>query len=190
MAPQQTFFQHLIFAYTEKCNARCAHCCSSCGPDRTEKLSPQRVIENLDVLPNLGISSFTLSGGEPFIYFDEIREICLHAKRLNLKFNLGTNGFWAKNYAYAERIVHLFKSLGLDRLLLSYDKYHQNYIEINNIFNLVKAATVVGVNAKITVDMTRDDEVGKEILKRLVAELKEHDCEISVKEPHLVGRAK
>jgi MoaA/NifB/PqqE/SkfB family radical SAM enzyme len=157
----------------------------NCGPDKTEKLSPEAVKNCLKALPNIGISEFCISGGEPFLFLREIKDILAFANSLNLKTNLGTNGYWGVSYNKSFEILKQLSSFGLNMLLLSADKYHQKFISIERLINILNAAKDIGIKVKITVDMTKKDRESILIAKRL----KDYDCLISLKEPKLVGRA-
>ncbi len=95
---QEINFYNVTFIYTFKCNIQCAHCLYECGPQREEKLSVDAVKNSLKSLKKLEINNFTLTGGEPFLYIEEIEEILSFANSLDLKCLIGTNGFWGKTY--------------------------------------------------------------------------------------------
>lgn len=178
-------FCFVTFVYTNKCTAQCSHCCYRCGPDKNDKLSPEIVKNSLSSLPGLNISEFCITGGEPFLFLPEIEDILFFAKSMGLKSHIGTNGFWGVTYDKSYNILKRLYSSGLRVLLLSTDKYHQEFVSIDKIFNIVKAAEDIGIRVKITVNMT-----GKETENlALIEKFKDFDCLISFKEPKLVGRA-
>jgi MoaA/NifB/PqqE/SkfB family radical SAM enzyme len=183
-------FKEIIFIYTYKCNAICAHCGSNCSPMRSEKLTVPKTKECLELISNLDIKIFTISGGEPLLFFEEMQELFCYAFHLGLKFNLGTNGFWANEYKKTYEIISMLKTLGISTLLLSVDKYHQQFIELENILNIVNAAEKIGVKVKITINTIRDDVEGQKLISKLLSELIDKNCFISIKEPKLIGRAK
>jgi len=179
-------FSFLTFLYTNTCNARCSHCCLSCGPDKNDKLSPEFLKENLSYLPGLNISKFCITGGEPFIFLEEIEEILSFAGSLGLKSYIGTNGFWGVSYSKSYNVLRKLYLSGLKVLLLSTDKYHQEFVSVDKIYNIARAAEDIGIVVKITVNMT-----GKETENLLLIEkFKDFGCLISFKEPKLTGRAR
>ncbi len=183
--PAKINFSFVTFIYTNACTAQCSHCCYQCGPGKNDKLSPEIVKDTLSSLPGLNIADFCISGGEPFIFLDEVEDILFYAKSLRLNAHIGTNGFWGVSYDKCYHILKRLYLLGLRMLLLSTDKYHQEFVSVDNIFNIVKAAEDIGVRVKITVNMT-----GKETENlSLIEKFKDFDCLISFKEPKLVGRA-
>ena len=178
-------FKHITYIYTNKCNAECSHCILSCGPTKTNKLSPEIVKKTLKDLFDYKIQKFSISGGEPFLFFREIESILSFSNSMNLKSQLGTNGYWGISYNKSFEILKKLHSHGLTKLLLSADKYHQKYVKIKNIFNILMAAKDVGVKVKISTDMTRKDQESFSIIKKL----EDFDCLISLKQPKLIGRA-
>lgn len=179
-------FSFMTFLYTTWCNAQCSHCCLSCGPDKNDKLSPGFVKDTLSSLADLNIPEFCITGGEPFLFLKEIEDILSFADSLGLKSHIGTNGFWGVSYDDSCHILKRLHSSGLKALLLSTDKYHQEFVSVDNIFNIVKAAEDIGISVKITVDMTANDT--QNLL--LIDKFKDFNCLISFKEPKLVGRAR
>jgi len=178
-------FLNVTFIFTFKCNARCAHCLYECSPERNEKFQIFIIKEALKSLHNLGINHFTLTGGEPLLFIKEVEEILTFANSLNIKSLIGSNGFWGKTYEDAFNILKKLHSLGLRKLLLSVDKFHQNFIDVEKLFNILKSAEEIGIKVKITVNMTRKDTESIELIKKF----KKYNCVISLKEPKLVGRA-
>ncbi|NIM16450.1 MAG: radical SAM protein [Candidatus Aminicenantes bacterium] len=179
-------FSFLTFLYTNTCNAQCSHCCLSCGPDKNDKLSPEFLIENLSSFPGLNIGEFCITGGEPFLFLEEIEEILSFANSLGLKSYIGTNGFWGVSYSKAYNVLRKLYLSGLKVLLLSTDKYHQEFVSVDKIYNIVRAAEDIGIAVKITVNMT-----GKETENLLLIEkFNDFKCLISFKEPKLMGRAR
>jgi MoaA/NifB/PqqE/SkfB family radical SAM enzyme len=178
-------FSCVTFIYTNKCNAQCSHCCLNCGPDKNDKFSPELVKDILISMQNRDISQFFISGGEPFLFLEEIEEILSFAHSRGLKPIIGSNGFWGVSYEKSYNILSKLYLSGLRLLLLSTDQYHQAFVGVDKIVNIVKAAEDIGIKVKITVNMTR-----KEIENASLIELfKDSDCVISFKEPKLIGRA-
>lgn len=179
-------FSSLTFIYTNKCNSQCPHCCLDCGPDKQDKMSPEFLKNILRSLPDLNIPEFCISGGEPLLYLEEIEDIMALAKSLGLNSQLGTNGFWGVTYDKSYAILERLHSSGLKVLLLSTDKYHQEFVSVDNIYNIVKAAEAIGIKTKITVNMTGKETENLELIDRF----EEFNCLLSFKEPKLIGRAR
>jgi radical SAM protein with 4Fe4S-binding SPASM domain len=54
------------------CNLSCAHCLVSSGPDRSQGLSTERVLDAIDQGTSLGVERFFFTGGEPLARPDAI----------------------------------------------------------------------------------------------------------------------
>ena len=85
----------LVIQYTDACNA----CCPQCGMRTAErylrsKLEPtvaRRIIERAAAN---GVMSLSITGGEPFIYVDEVLGLLRFARARGIKYTrTGTNGF-------------------------------------------------------------------------------------------------
>jgi len=86
----------LVIQVTDKCNARCPQC----GMRSTEKfqrtkLSLDDVKRILDAAAQNGVKAVSFTGGEPFLYFDELCHLMKYAGQLGIEFiRTGTNGFF------------------------------------------------------------------------------------------------
>jgi len=128
------------FYYTNKCNITCGHCISKCTPKKKGKLELKKTVEWLKDLAEMKIKSAGFSGGEPLIFFDEITCIISKAKKLGLNVGLLTNGTWAKNWNSTTRTLKGLNKSGLDKLEISIDEFHQKYVPIKNISNILDAS--------------------------------------------------
>jgi organic radical activating enzyme len=75
------------------------------------------------------------TGGEPFLYWDRLVEILQEGKRQNLgKVDLiETNGFWADSTEIIKKRLKTLDELGMHRLKISTDPFHQEYVDIEPI---------------------------------------------------------
>ncbi|MBN1456656.1 MAG: hypothetical protein JW912_02250 [Sedimentisphaerales bacterium] len=86
-----------------------------------------------------------ITGGEPFLYFDHLANIMTVAD----KFDLGpldlleTNGYWAKDVGDIADKLEFLDSKGLERLKISWDPFHAEYIDRNRVLMLVETANQV-----------------------------------------------
>lgn len=143
--------------YTYKCNAKCKHCCFECSPEREEKLdfvSAKRVIVES---AKLGIHSLAFSGGEVFLYFDEIIDLIKIAKANKQQCACTTNGFWGVHSSEAEKKIRMLKMAGLMKLIISVDKYHQEFIDIDAIKNLIQIGKKYNLNITVNSVMVNSE---------------------------------
>jgi MoaA/NifB/PqqE/SkfB family radical SAM enzyme len=84
---------------TRRCNLNCLHCYSESGPSVTEELPLEVVLEALTDAHGEGYRYVAVSGGEPLLY-PYLREVLVHARRLDMRASITTNG----TIAAAERL--------------------------------------------------------------------------------------
>ena len=112
------YFPRMNLMITGKCNLNCLHCFNAKdnAPLNTE-LTYEQVLNILDQARDIGILSFTISGGEPMVhphFLDIVRAI--YERNMNV-FELNTNGF-----LITQKVLDEFKALGCDPLIkISYD---------------------------------------------------------------------
>ncbi len=127
--------------YTEKCNLFCDHCIADASPEKERKIDYKKVLPLIKDFPRYGIKRLGITGGEPFLFLDELVELCSVASKKGVNFRVVTNGFWASSEKETERIMAEFYSAGLREMDVSTDDFHSKFIpekNINNIINAVK----------------------------------------------------
>lgn len=144
-------FKTLALIYTWRCNAACASCCYSCGPKRTEKLSLKKAVSLIEEAEHIeGIKHLSISGGEPFLYLNEIKILLKEWKKTGCTSNCVTNAFWASTYQKAVDILKDLKNNGLTTLSLSCDIYHKKFIPVERITNALNAAKSLEINTEVS----------------------------------------
>jgi MoaA/NifB/PqqE/SkfB family radical SAM enzyme len=129
---------------TYKCNCKCQFCYYNCNPEKTGLMTVETAINTFLALKKLGgdYAKIHLTGGEPFLCFDRLCEILKEAKKQKLgKIDLiETNGFWAENEKTIKERLKTLDELGMDRLKISCDAFHQEYVDIEPVRRLAKTA--------------------------------------------------
>ncbi len=84
-----------------------------------------------------------LTGGEPFLYWEHLLEIMQKAKSQGLgKVDLiETNGYWAADTEIITKRLKALDELGMHRLKISTDPFHQEYVDIEPIRLLADIAS-------------------------------------------------
>jgi len=135
------YFLSLAIIPSYDCNARCAHCYPECGPDKKMPWDNdfiRRVIDKAKVLPNEILArNVHFAGGEPFLYFNDLVEGLAYAKQNGFHSSVVTNGFWAYDIEAAEKKIRTLHNLGLFRVELSVDNFHQEFVPIERIRKLL-----------------------------------------------------
>jgi MoaA/NifB/PqqE/SkfB family radical SAM enzyme len=129
---------------TYKCNCACEFCYYNCSPDKGGLMPRDMALDAWQSLIDLAgpTARVHLTGGEPFLYWDHLIAILEMAQKHNLGSvdMVETNGFWAENDKLISERLRLLDSLGLGRLKISCDPFHQAFVDINTVRRLVSLA--------------------------------------------------
>jgi MoaA/NifB/PqqE/SkfB family radical SAM enzyme len=116
------------------------------------------------------INSFTsigITGGEPFLYYNDLIEIIKTAKSNQFFVTCTTNGFWAKTEEITgQKLDELIKA-GLNHMSVSVDQFHSKYVSIENIRNILRAAKERNFTIKLFCIITKNSMRSTEIRKAL-----------------------
>lgn len=163
----------IAFLVTKKCTAQCKMCCFECSPKVQEKM-PLEMIEGIinQAAEISAIETIGFSGGEPFLEYDILIKEMKHAKSVGKKVICTSNGFWGTTYERAEGIISEVQNAGLDRLSLSVDQFHSEYVSVNNIKNILQASNKKGLAIDIGSVITKSksklggifDEIAEEMV--------------------------
>jgi organic radical activating enzyme len=129
---------------TYRCNCACEFCYYNCGPDKKGLISADTVItawQSLRILAGEN-AKVHLTGGEPFLYWETLLEILEQVLKQKLgKVDLiETNGFWATDDKIVRQRLNKLDEIGMNRLKISTDPFHQEYVDIEPIRRLAKMA--------------------------------------------------
>jgi MoaA/NifB/PqqE/SkfB family radical SAM enzyme len=132
---------------TYKCNCACEFCYYNCDPYKKGLMSVDTAIRAWQSLKVLAGDSAKvhITGGEPFLYWEKLREILEEAKNRNLgKVDLiETNGFWATDEKVIRQRLKRLDELGMNRFKVSTDPFHQEYVDIEPVRRLAEIATEI-----------------------------------------------
>lgn len=74
------------------CNLHCKHCWVSADNNEHEKIDVSLVLQIIEEAALLGLELIKISGGEPFLYPEDMTQIINCANRLDLNVNIESNG--------------------------------------------------------------------------------------------------
>jgi organic radical activating enzyme len=173
---------------TYKCNAACEFCYYNCSPDKDGLMPAETALgawESLRILAG-DDANVHLTGGEPFLYWEHLLEIMRKAKSQGLGNAdlIETNGFWATDEKIARQRIKTLDELGMRRLKISVDPFHQEYVDIEPVRLLAKVATEVLGKERVMVRWRKylDNTVNvkglseKQLQKVYVEAIKEYPC--------------
>ena len=129
---------------TYKCNAKCEFCYYNCSPEKNGLMPVDSAIgawQSLKVLAGDN-ARVHITGGEPFLYWDRLVEILQEGKRQKLGplDMVETNGFWTTDEGTIKERLKVLDELGMHRLKISCDPFHQEYVDIEPVRRLANIA--------------------------------------------------
>ncbi len=140
---------------TYKCNAACEFCYYCCSPENDGLMSVDTAITAWRGIKKLAGDSarIHLTGGEPFLYFERVCEILEAGRNEKLgKVDLiETNGFWATDEKEIKDKLKKLDKLGMKRLKISCDPFHQEYVDIEQVRLLAKVGVECLGNDRVMV---------------------------------------
>jgi organic radical activating enzyme len=132
---------------TYKCNCTCEFCYYHCSPQKGGLMSLDTAISAWQSLKSLAgdFAKIHITGGEPFLYWDNLIEILTIAKKEKLEpvDLIETNAFWACDDKIVTDRLKTLDNLGMHRLKISCDLFHQQFIDIKPLRRLVNIATTM-----------------------------------------------
>jgi len=130
---------------TYKCNGACEFCYYNCCPEKNGLMPIDTAISAWQSLKILAgdAAKIHITGGEPFLYWNRLQEILEEAgnQKLGKVDLIETTGFWATNEKITRQRLKRLDELGMHRLKISTDPFHQEYIDIEPINRLAEIAT-------------------------------------------------
>lgn len=146
------FLRNMGLVLTYRCQIACPHCVLEAGPHRTEATALTDAINWVGQIARYRdghVHFLSLTGGEPFFDVPTLRRLSEHAASLGLLVSVATNGFWATS---RERATEVLRGLpGVRVLSVSTDVYHQAFIGLDRVCNVVQAAAACGVPCRVAV---------------------------------------
>ena len=146
----------ITFQLTKECNAHCEICCESSGPQLNGKMDLDVILRSIDEIRDMNsIKLIAVTGGEPFLYPDDVLSIAKRCKEIGRKFTIITNAFWCSSYEHAFEVISQMKENNLAACFISADAFHQEYISIECVQVLLRACRELGIPTKIQANSTK-----------------------------------
>lgn len=157
-APNLAVWEYAGLMVTYWCNAKCAFCYVYSSPDRGGSLSvgdATRMWRGLDELAARHGKTMRihLAGGEPFGDWTQLVSIIRAARDAGLTRleKVETNAFWATTDVLTRARLELLDALGMEKLIVSADVYHQEFIPFDRVQRCVEMARKVLGRGRVTV---------------------------------------
>jgi MoaA/NifB/PqqE/SkfB family radical SAM enzyme len=134
------WIESVMFLFTRHCNISCRHCYNYSGPHKkAERIPLERMLLTVAEMPAAGIRCLNLTGGEPFLYPQDVLALIRAGRAAGLSgISLFTNGFWASTDERAGQMLDRLAQAGFmqghgDHIKVSAGIYHQEFIDFERI---------------------------------------------------------
>lgn len=161
--------RYLNLRFTYHCNIQCRHCYNESGPDRRERrLDLHQMLSLVREMPDAGIPGINLTGGEPFLYLNDVLAIVREARRVGVTtIRIFTNGFWARPPGAAAGILGQLRDAGFgasptDLLKVSAGSFHREFLQEDLIARVAEpyfALFTRPIEADIEIDPSGGDRL-------------------------------
>jgi len=133
---------------TNKCNIRCAHCCTDSSPDSQTLLNVMELQDSIkESFIYSNIKAIHVSGGEPFLKLRLLQLLGQQVQSLGLSYAINTNAFWAHSISQASNVINGIP--GLSQLIISSDEYHEVFQSSKQVAWAAKAGVEAGIHVQI-----------------------------------------
>lgn len=136
----RTRVRTLTIRFTYHCNFACAHCYNESSPHRKgERLSREAILDLVRQMPEAGLGTLNLSGGEPLLYLEDCAAAIRVARDQGTpRININTNGWWARDDRRALAVLERLSEVGFlasprDTLKVSAGIHHQPFLPFERI---------------------------------------------------------
>jgi hypothetical protein len=191
--------KRVTFRFTYHCNISCRHCYNSSGPHaKAQRIELDAMRAIIAQMPGAGIAALNLTGGEPFLYPDDVMALIAAGRAARLEaISIYTNGFWAETAKKADKMLARLAIAGFmrasgDFIKVSTGAYHQEFVGFDRVGLLAQRYHRMFAR-KLVVDYElAPGEKGRsgDIRKRLAAEGLDRFMSISFRETQPLGRAR
>ncbi|RBQ23440.1 7-carboxy-7-deazaguanine synthase [Candidatus Methanobinarius endosymbioticus] len=107
-----------LVIFMAKCPLRCPYCHNSELLDNGEKTTLEEIYKTIDDSSDF-IDAVVVSGGEPLVHSEELINILMHSKSLNLKTKVDTSGYYPKRL---NEVLKYTDYIAID-IKVPFDKY-------------------------------------------------------------------
>lgn len=158
---------------TNTCNMTCDHCITDSSPKARGDLTWDQVEAAIrSAAPH--VDGVCVTGGEPLLRKDLTLRTIRLTRELGLRSSMVTNGYWARGSAEAEGVCRELETAGLQKLAVSFDRYHGRIVNGSSLDTLLAAGTQTTIELQVQYCGDRSDDayrIAEETAARYEAEL-------------------
>ncbi len=138
-------------AVTEQCPVGCRHCLSSSSTMQVPDMpAPETHLNWIAKVSRVDrCTAITITGGEPFLYFQRLLQVVDGCRTRGLSANVFTSAYWATSDEIAADKLKQLAHAGLTGITVSADEYHQERVPQANVARVLNAARECGLSPKV-----------------------------------------
>lgn len=174
---------------TTACPVECDFCIYSCTASKEkEKWMPESTIRRVAEQYSKNDIGIRIGGGEPFYDLKKLErciDILLEYYK-DYEILVITSGFWAVNEENTSKVLKMLNSKGIDRLVVSVDKFHLKRVAFSNVKNIVENAKKYSIDIVLRITMP---SIPSSLVEELAELVTKYDLRIETHGVGVVGRA-
>lgn len=136
---------------TYTCPLTCAHCCFSSSPANKDRLPVPYILQTIKALKPLNLEMIAFTGGEPFLLGADLALCVAEAASLGMRVRVVTSAHWATTESSTEKQLKRLVDAGLTELSISWDDFHEEFVDFSNIKRAFNIARGLGVTTAISI---------------------------------------
>ena len=136
---------------TYQCSAACMHCSYASSPKRCGDYMTKIQADNIfKTLRKMGCYSIHIGGGEPFMNFEKLLDVCIAARENNVGIDyIETNASWVTTEERTCGFLNKLLAADVSCLLISLDPFHNEFVPYEKVRNLAKWCRKTGMQTFI-----------------------------------------
>jgi len=98
------------------------------------------------------VTDFGFTGGDPFVYIEDIKAALAGARQAGVRqnFQMTTSAYWATDRIQVQSTLTELATLGLNRLMLSFDHEHAKWVSADQILMVCDVAGDLGIRVYVS----------------------------------------
>lgn len=143
-------YETVGLSYTRTCPLSCGHCITESSPKVQGRMGLAQASEYLKVIPRFS-PNVCLTGGEPFLYYQDILELVSEARGLGLNPSIVTGAGWVRGESSTRSRMKALAEAGLHHVCISWDQYHEEFSARERPLRLARLALEAGLIVAVRV---------------------------------------
>lgn len=135
---------------TYTCPLACAHCCFSSSPAVKDKLPIETIVRTIEELGD-DIEMVAFTGGEPFLLGKDLVKLVKLANDNDYTTRIVTSAYFGKRKEVAEKKLGELKEANLKELSISWDDYHEEFVNFDSVYNVFWAAKKFDISVAVNI---------------------------------------